>query len=142
MRQQRVSERRKLAASWAKTCKEVESETQRLRTCLYTTWEASSTLEMVNSLEVLWKSFESIHSQYVFCIKETKRLEEVKSRFALLKEEMANAVTECQKQIEIDQVTEKLLRDDQSSIKVTGLCTPDSPYRPYHQQLHHQERKS
>ena len=97
MRQQRVSEQRKLAVSWTKTCKEVESETQRLRTCLYTTWEASSALEMVNSLEVLWKSFESIHSQYVFGIKETKRLEEVKSRFALLKEEMGNTVTECQK---------------------------------------------
>ena len=142
MRQQRVSEQRKVAASWAKTCKEAESETQRLRTCLYTTWEASSALEMLNSLEVLWKSFESIHFEYVFGIKETKRLEEVKSRFALLKEKMANTVTECQKQIEIDQATERLLRDDQSSIKVTGLCTPDSPYRPYHQQLHHQERKS
>ena len=86
MGQQIVSEQHWLAASWAKTCKEVESETQRLRTCLFTTWETSSALEMVNSLELLWKSFESIHSQYVFGIKETKRLEEVKSRFAQLKE--------------------------------------------------------
>ena len=93
---------------------------------------------MVNSLEVLWKSFKSINSQYVFRINEKKRLEEVKSRFALLKEEMANTVTECQKQIEIDQATERLLYDDQSSIK-SGLSTPDSPYR---QQVHHQERKS
>lgn len=75
---------------------------------------------MVNSLEVLWKSFEPIHSQYVFGIKESKRLEEVKSRFALLKQEMANTVTECQNQIEIDQAAERLLCDDQSSIKSDG----------------------
>lgn len=49
-------------------------------------------LEMVSNLEVLWKSFESIHSQYVFGTKETKRLEEVKTRFSLLKEEMTNTV--------------------------------------------------
>lgn len=67
---------------------------------------------MVNSLEVLWKFFKSIHSQYIFGIKETKHLKKVKSRFALLKEEMANNVTECKKQIEIDQATERLLYND------------------------------
>ena len=48
MRQQRVREQHKLAASWSKTSKEVESETLRLRTCLYTTWDPTSALEMVN----------------------------------------------------------------------------------------------
>lgn len=72
MRQQKVSEQHTLAASWSKTFKEVESETQRLRTCLYTPWDPSSALEIVNNLEVLWKSFESIHPQYLFGIKETK----------------------------------------------------------------------
>lgn len=117
MRQQRASEQHKLAASWSKTFKEVESETQRLRTCLYTTWDPSSALELVNNLEFLWKSFESIHSQYMFGIKETKCLTEVKSRFDLLKEEVTNTVTECKKQMDIDQEAERLLHDDQSSIK-------------------------
>lgn len=117
MRQQRASEQHKLAASWSKTFKEVESETQRLRTCLYTTWDPSSALELVNNLEFLWKSFESIHSQYVFGIKETKCLTKVKSRFDLLKEKVTNTVTECKKQMDIDQEAERLLHDDQSSIK-------------------------
>ena len=117
MRQQRVSEQHKLAASWCKTSKEVECETLRLKTCHYTTWDLTSALEMVNNLEVLWKSFESIHLQYVIGIKEAKRLEEVKARFNAIKEEMTNAVTECQKQMEIDQAAERLLNDDNSSIK-------------------------
>ena len=117
MRQQRVSEQHKLAASWSKTSKEVESETLRLKTCLYTTWDLTSALEMVNNLEVLWKSFESIHLQYVIGINESKRLEEVKARFDVIKEEMTNAVTECQKQMEIDQAAERLLNDHNSSIK-------------------------
>lgn len=53
----------------------------------------------------------------MFGIKETKRLTEIKSRFDLLKEEMTNTVTECKKQMEIDQEAERLLHDDQFSIK-------------------------
>lgn len=101
-----MDEQHKLATSWSKTLRDAEYETQRLRNRLYTILDPSTSLVMVRNLAVLWKSFKSIHLQYVFGVKKRKRLEGVKFRVALFKEEMPNVVTECQKN---DQAIERPL---------------------------------
>ena len=58
--------------------------------------------------------FIKINIYFEFC---SYRQQSVSKR---LKEEVANTVTDCQKQMEIDQATERLLHDDQSSINSNG----------------------
>ena len=114
IRQREISEQHRLASSWSKIADYVATETQQLRKCLYTNWDVLSARQMVESVTRAWKSFEEIHSRYLPCINQRKRLQEVEERFRSLKETVIS-LFEQEERMRTDYEAPK--HDDEISVK-------------------------
>lgn len=114
IRQREISEQHRLASSWSKIADYVATETQQLHKCLYTNWDVLSARQMVESVTRAWKSFEEIHSRYLPCINQRKRLQEVEGRFRSLKETVIS-LFEQEERMRMDYEAPK--HDDEISVK-------------------------
>lgn len=114
VRQREISEQHRLAYSWHKIANYVATETQQLRTCLHTNWDILSARKMVESVTLAWKSFEEIHTRYLPCINQSKRLQVVEERFRSLKETVTT-LFEQEEQMRMEHEAHK--QDDEMSVK-------------------------
>jgi len=132
VRQREISEQHRLAYSWHKIANYVATETQQLRTCLHTNWDILSARKMVESVTLAWKSFEEIHTRYLPCINQSKRLQVVEERFRSLKETVTT-LFEQEEQMRMEHEAHK--QDDKFLSKVRGHKAALCPQR------HHPVRK-
>lgn len=118
-RQREMSEQRRLAALWANAARDIEAETHKLQSNVYSAWDPTSAIRNVDKLMSLWKSFEELHPVYLNGIKDRKRLEFVEAKYRELKESVTQIIQECRMQMRTERQQEPP-PDDNFSVKSFG----------------------